>query len=97
MDSNQARQELILFLVKRLKACALESAAYKAVLFNFSDEARALAESMLETYRNADPIKQRVDEQFRDLELVIQGLDAEQDAEEVRKLLEQYDPNSPIN
>jgi hypothetical protein len=97
MDSNEAPQELIRFLVKRLKECALESAAHRAVFFNFNDEARSLAESMFETYRQAEPIKQKVDAQFRDLERVIEGLGAELEAEEVRKLLERYGADGPIN
>lgn len=97
MDAIEAQKELVQLLLKRLKACALECAALHAVFFNFADEAKEKAQEMLQYYRDAPPIQQKVESQFRDLDLVIERVAAGIQEEELRKLLERFDPTGLPN
>ena len=91
------RNELIRFLLTRLKQCAAESIAYYGVLMNLPDEMQAEAKALLKSYRESTPVRQRVESQFRDLDSLIQRVDAEIQEEEFRKLLERFDPSGPLN
>lgn len=97
MDAIEAQRELVKFLLKRLKACALESISLHGVLMNFSDELQTQARAMQEVYRQSRPIQRKVESQFRDLDSLIQQVDAGIQEEEFRKLLEQYDPDGKPN
>jgi hypothetical protein len=67
------------------------------VFFNFSDNAQLEAWKMFRYYHEADPIRQKVETQFRDLDSLIQRVDAGLQEEEFRRLLERYDPSGPPN
>jgi hypothetical protein len=97
MDAIDAQRELVQFLLKRLKACALESASFRAAVFNFSEEARTKTMEMVEYYRQSAPIQQKVEKQFHDLDSLIQQVSEALNQEEVRKLLERCDPIGPVN
>jgi hypothetical protein len=97
MDPNEIQKELIQFLLRRLKACALESASFRAAVFNFSEEAQVKTMEMIELYRQSDPIQKKVEKGFHDLDSLIQQASEALDREEVRKLLERYDPGGKPN
>lgn len=85
------------FLLKRLKQCAIESSAYQLALFNFPDELRIRIQELKEKYRHSDSVRQTVEKQFQALDSLLELVSKALDQEEVRRLLEQYDPNAPIN
>jgi len=91
MDATEAQKELVQLLLKRLKACALESASLRAAVFNFSEEARTKTMEIVEFYRQSVPIQQKVEKGFHDLDSLIQQVSEALDQEEVRRLLEQFD------
>jgi sulfite reductase alpha subunit-like flavoprotein len=91
MDATEAQKELVQLLLKRLKACALESASFRAAVFNFSEEARTKTMEIVEFYRQSVPIQQKVEKGFHDLDSLIQQVSEALDQEEVRRLLEQFD------
>jgi hypothetical protein len=97
MNAIEAQGELIQLLLKQLKACALESAAFHAVFETFTEDGRSKAREHLETFRQSETLQKRVAEQFHDLdkltELAAEGIHEE----EFRRLLEQYDASGPIN
>ena len=97
MDAIEAQKELVQFLLKRLKACALESASFRAAVFNFSEDAQVKTMEMVDFYRQSAPIQQKVEKGFHDLDSLILQVSEAVNQEEVRKLLERYDPNGPIN
>jgi hypothetical protein len=97
MDAIGAQKEIIQLLVKRLKACALESFAYYGALMNLTQEDRSRVKAMVESYRQSVPIQQKVESQFRDLDSLIQLVEAGLRQEEWRKLLEQCDPDGKPN
>ena len=96
MDAVDAQKYLVQLLLKRLKACALESAAFRAAVFNFSEEAQARTMEMVEFYRISAPIQKRVEMGFHDLDSLIQQVSEALDLEEVSRLLEEYDPSGRL-
>lgn len=91
MDTVEAQKEIVKLLLKRLKACSLESASFRAAILNFSEEARAKTMEMVEFYRQSDPIQQKVEKGFHDLDSLIQLVSEVVNKEEARKLIEQFD------
>ena len=97
MDAIAAQKELVQLLLKRLKACALESASFRAAVFNFSEEARTKTMEMVEFYRQSAAIQQKVEKGFHDLDSLIQQVSEGLNQEEIRRLLEQFDLAGPPN
>lgn len=96
MDTVEIQKELVQFLLKRLKACALKDAACTAVFATFTKEGREKAELMLSTYRKSDRLRQTVENGFHDLDLLIQQVSEAVDQESVHKLLQQFDTKDKI-
>lgn len=59
METIEVQRELVQFLLKRLKECALESAAFRAAVFNFSDEAKQATMKMVEFYGRRTPFDKK--------------------------------------
>jgi hypothetical protein len=97
METIEIQREIVQFLLKRLKECALESAAFRAAMFNFSEEAKAKMMRTVEFYRQAAPIQQKVEKGFHDLDSLIQQVNEALDRESVHKLLESWNPQGPVN
>lgn len=97
MGTLEVQKELIQFLLKRLKACALESAAFRAAVFNFSEDARKKTMEMVEFYRESAPIQKKVEKGFQDLDSLILQVSENPGQELVRKLLESWNPEGPVN
>jgi len=99
MDEAQGLKslyELIELLRDRLKECAVQNASYRAVLLNFP-EARLHLETMFDMYRQAEPIRQKVETGFRDLDSLIQLISETLDLAEVHRLLEQHPPSGLVH
>ena len=97
MDALEVQRELVKFLLKRLKDCALESMSFHAVFHNMTDEAKALAEATREFYRKSDAFRQKLESQFHGLDELIEKVDAGIQETEFRRLLEQFDPTGKPN
>lgn len=97
MDAIEAQKELVQFLLKRLRGCALESAAFRAAIFNFSEDAKKITMDMVESYRKSAPIQQRLEREFQDLDSLIQQVNEGLHQEEIRKLLEKFPPTGLPN
>jgi hypothetical protein len=97
MNAKDAQTELAKLLLKRLKTCALESAAFHAVFATFTDEGRSLARMHLETFRQSDALQKRVAEQFHDLDRLTEQVARGIQEEEFHRLLEQCDLGGPVN
>jgi hypothetical protein len=94
MDAVKAQQELIRLLLKRLKACAAEHRALHGVLLNLPDRASAI--QLMEHYRDSEPVKQKIDEQFRDLEELIERISGGIQEEELHTLLQRFDTTGKL-
>jgi uncharacterized coiled-coil DUF342 family protein len=97
MEATDIQKEIVKLLLARLKACALESAAFRAAIFNFSEQDQKTTMEMVESYRQAEPIRKKVEMGFQDLDSLIQQVDAGLQDEEVRKLLARYAPDGLPN
>jgi hypothetical protein len=97
MDAKEVQKELIQFLLARLKACAIESQSFHGVFLNFPEGGRAQALELLEFYRQSTTIREKVESQFHDLDLLIQQVGEGVHNEEWRKLLGRFDPSGPLN
>lgn len=87
---------LIDMLRNRLKECAIQNAAYQGVLMNFPD-AREQLQTMVDAYRQAQPIREKVEMGFQELDSLIRLISETLDLKEVCKLLEQRPPNDLIH
>jgi hypothetical protein len=97
MNAPEIQAELIKLLLKRLKECALESAAHRGVFETFTAEGRSRAEEHLKTFRRSPTLKKRVEDQFLDLDKLIEQVASGIQEEEFRKLLERFDPDGTVN
>jgi hypothetical protein len=97
MGTLEVQNELIQFLLKRLKACALESAAFRAAVFNLSEDARKKTMEMVEFYRESAPIQQKVEKGFHELDSLILQVNEALDLESAHRLLESWNPAGPVN
>ena len=97
MSALEAQKELVQFLLKRLKACALESMAYHGALLNFPKETREQFLFMKRVYAESRPFREQMETQFQNLDSLIERVEEGIQEEEWRKLLEQFDPDGPVN
>jgi hypothetical protein len=97
METVDVQKEIVRFLLARLKACALENTAMHAAIFNFSDQAKELTMDMVEKYRQADPIRQKVEKGFQDLDSLVRLVSEALNRESAQKLLEEHVPKGLVN
>ena len=97
METVDVQKELVKFLLKRLKECALENAAMRAAIFNFTDDARKFTMDMVEEYRHAEPIQHKVEKGFQEIDSLVELVSKSLDLESAKSLLERYVPKGTIN
>jgi hypothetical protein len=93
----EAQKELVQFLLKRLKACALESMGYYGALLDSPKEIRERILFAKKVYAESRPFRERMEEQFQNLDSLIERVEEGVQEEEWSKLLEQFDPIGPVN
>jgi len=92
-----AQKELVRFLLKRLKQCALESMGFHGALANFPEELRGQIQDMKKVYAESRPFQEQMEKGFHDLDSLIQQVEEGVQEGELRTLLEQFDPKGPVN
>jgi len=92
MDAIDAQKEIVKFLLERLKACALESAALRAAILNLPPMTQAETMKTAQYYRQSSAIQKKVETGFQPLDSLVRQVDEGLNREEAHRLLEQFDP-----